>query len=786
MKKSSLTRVVLVLLCLGGYFLLFSSGAKADESLTYFETAGRYNDLRELAEHRLSIENREANTTLLSYLCISYGKLKQYEKLFECTSRLEKEIGRGDVEMALDSYWMFVASSDARPMPEMLRARAYFELGEYSRAIESGNRVLKMLPGIPNTGGLSLYPKVRYQLLALEIIGISAVRVGDFELAKNTRNQLEDVSVPFMGMRMWKWTKNEALTQVYMAMGQYKEALEHIPESLPATMSLIISGLGPYAYRGDDVNTILEIPNQVMRGKCFAETGKISEAGAEFDKVLASPRISDMGDLYWVALFERGHIAEKEKNGDKAIELYGRAVALIEQQRASINTEVSKIGFVGDKQAVYGRLISLLVERNRPAEAFDYVERSKSRALVDMLASKNDFALPGDDPEKVKLVLAQLDVADQAFQGNSESGQNVGVRNLTLARQKIRTTVPELSALVTVSSVPPKELKELVGEDETLVEYYYQGSDMYVFVLDRQQLKAVKLDAAGLAEQVQDFRKAVEDPADSAWQSLSQVLYQRLWRPIQGTLHSSEVIIVPHGVLHYLPFVSLEAPDGHLLIEHYGMRMLPSASLLKFLPPVLPKKNTPFLVLGNPDLGDPRLDLRFAEAEARTVAGMVPGSRLLLRMSASETNFKSAGSLFSRIHFATHGKFQADEPLDSGLYLAKDAANDGVLTVGELYSMHLDADLVTLSACETGLGKVANGDDVVGLTRGFLYAGSRSIVASLWSVDDKATSELMVSFYSNLATMNKVEALRQAQIRTRQDFPHPFYWAAFQLTGRAD
>jgi CHAT domain-containing protein len=100
--------------------------------------------------------------------------------------------------------------------------------------------------------------------------------------------------------------------------------------------------------------------------------------------------------------------------------------------------------------------------------------------------------------------------------------------------------------------------------------------------------------------------------------------------------------------------------------------------------------------------------------------------------------------------------------------------------------MNLDADLITLSACETGLGKIANGDDVVGLTRGFLYAGGRSIVASLWSVADMATAELMKTFYRNLATLGKSEALRQAQIATRESFPHPFYWAAFQLTGRAN
>jgi len=93
---------------------------------------------------------------------------------------------------------------------------------------------------------------------------------------------------------------------------------------------------------------------------------------------------------------------------------------------------------------------------------------------------------------------------------------------------------------------------------------------------------------------------------------------------------------------------------------------------------------------------------------------------------------------------------------------------------------------VTLSACETGLGKVANGDDVIGLTRGFLYAGARSIVASLWEVDDAATEQLMLSFYRNLSSHDKREALRLAQIETRGNFPQPMYWAAFQIVGRAD
>jgi len=136
------------------------------------------------------------------------------------------------------------------------------------------------------------------------------------------------------------------------------------------------------------------------------------------------------------------------------------------------------------------------------------------------------------------------------------------------------------------------------------------------------------------------------------------------------------------------------------------------------------------------------------------------------------------------VHLACHGTFNPEKPLDSGLLLAGDNSNDGMLTVGELYDLQLNADLVTLSACETALGKIANGDDVVGFTRGFLYAGTNSIVSSLWQVDDRATSILMQAFYRLLGTQDKRSALREAQLKVKETYnTHPYYWAAFQLTG---
>ena len=233
-----------------------------------------------------------------------------------------------------------------------------------------------------------------------------------------------------------------------------------------------------------------------------------------------------------------------------------------------------------------------------------------------------------------------------------------------------------------------------------------------------------------------------------------------------------------------MPFNALRNGRG-FLIEHYGLRLLPSASVLAFLDK--PRRTeADLLAYGNPDLGDARYALPGAEAEAAAITRLWPDTRLLVGSDATETQLKQAAGLFRVVHLATHGQFRADAPLESRMLLAPDAANDGNLTVPEIYGLRLNAELVTLSACETGLGDVASGDDVIGLTRGFLYAGARSIVSSLWKVPDASTKLLMTVFYTELrAGADKVTAMRVAQQKVRAQYPHPVFWAAFQVTGGA-
>jgi CHAT domain-containing protein len=319
-----------------------------------------------------------------------------------------------------------------------------------------------------------------------------------------------------------------------------------------------------------------------MRYKCELEIGRTREAKLGFDKLLGQAQIRDHSGLYWMLLHDRGRIAALEGDADTAISYFKQAVEAIEQLRATINTEASRIGYVADKQEAYSDLIRLLVAKGNAASAFEYVERSKARALVDILASKQDFVASGLDTVQVRQILTRLDAADTAARTQSDStnpGDTAGGRNLEVTRQAIRETASELASLVTVSPVPTVELQALLGPDEALVEYYYQGHDFYAFILDRNRIQVVSLDGARLGQEVQAFREAVADPASDRWQTSARTLYRRLWTPVALMVKARNVIVVSHGVLHYLPFAALQDSGGKFLIDQIGMRYLPNASV---------------------------------------------------------------------------------------------------------------------------------------------------------------------------------------------------------------
>ncbi len=747
--------------------------ASEREQLIY---SANYAEVQKRVEAEIRQTGR-ADSAKLRPLCDAYAALKRYDRLFECCDRLEANIRKGDkYGVSLDDtagsmpffgdapremyarmphvYW------DISSWPSLLRSQAYLELGQYRKAIEEAKKVYVMVP-------MTDMERI-VQMRVCSILGLAYALEGDRENTYKVAARLDKLRLP----SVLKIDQNIALARIYLGLGDFPRALDAIQRE----------GSTYYAFQ--------EFHQQFMLNKCLLETGRVADAKRGYDVLLKIPQMKDSGELYWIILFDRGRIAEKEGDVNSAVTFYRQAVDVIEQARASIHTDANKIGFVGDKQAVYHHMIAALCKNGQYEKAFEYVERAKARALVDVLATKKDFAIKRGNEQEIRTALAMNDSAEYEAILQDKSIDKSKTRSIQVkTREDLQKQAPELASLVAVTSPSVADLQSLISGEESLVEYYYRDKDMYAFILSDGGLQTIKLNSDGLMENIQAFRKLVETPganaATGAFTGVSEQLYKRLFQPLERSLRKRNLVLVSHGALHYLPFYALHDGTGYL-IDRYSIRMMPSASAMKYLGVKKTARAGGVLIFGNPDLGDPKQDLEYAQKEANEVARIVPNSKVFVRKEATEEALRRNCKDFNYIHFATHGQFNPEAPLKSALFLAPDAGHSGLLTVDKLYSLNLDADLVTLSACETGLSKVANGDDLVGLTRGFFYAGSSSIVASLWKVDDLATSQLMTSFYLELRKTNKQEALRKSQLETKKKYPHPYYWASFQLMGNAN
>lgn len=729
--------------------------------------SGRYQDAIKL------IEDREAQGRSLSLrerftLCDAYLQASVYKKMFLCTEALERQLA------SESSHMLFLGVGSVSAMPWIMRARAHLELGDLDRAISEAEKAYSIAKE-----GSSGYDTNRFAALAL--LAYAREKSGDPRQAAVYLDKLNKESISFMGWGIQALEKRKAKAFAYFSLKRYREFLDQGDDALSAF------SIGMAGVTGDTQQTYSsEFPVRFARAKALYETGRHEEALKIYGDLLSHPQVRQWGSVYWQILFDMGKHSISIGKTEEGINILERAVSSIEEKRSTIDAEAARIGFVGDKQDVYSSLIKALIAGRQYERAFEYVERAKSRALVDLLASKKDFAIKRGNEQEIKTVLAMSDSAETEDIPTGASTDRNKTRSIQIKnREDLRTKAPELASLVTVTSQTVTELQSLVPADEALIEYYYRDKDLYAFILSDGKLQTLNLDGERLTEDVQAFRKLVETPASTQFMDKSRNLYKRLFQPLESALNKRNLIIVSHGALHYLPVNALHDGKGYI-IDRYSIRMMPSASAMKYLGKKKTAQKGGVLIFGNPDLGDSKYDLEYAQKEATEIAGIRPQSKVFVRKEATEETLRKHCKDYQYIHFATHGQFNPDVPLKSALLLTPDAKYNGMLTVDKLYSLNLNADLVTLSACETGLSKIANGDDLVGLIRGFLYAGSSSIVASLWKVDDLATSFLMTRFYRNLDGTNKREALRTAQMETKKRYPHPYYWASFQLTGSAN
>lgn len=522
----------------------------------------------------------------------------------------------------------------------------------------------------------------------------------------------------------------------------------------------------------------------------------------------------DIGDqeTTWLAYYNLGNIYKEQSDFDKALGNYKQSIDIIESIRSKLKIDDFKNSFIEDKVDVYKAIINLLLDKEKKEEAFNYLERAKSRALVDLLSNQRIQTREGIDErlikkkeradDNIRILSGKLDEENSKPEKKRKEVVHL-TENLRQARQdyqrllhEIQLNNPEYASLVSVNPPKLREIQNWIPDHTAFLEYLVLEDKILIFILTRDELHVVEdkeITQKELQGTVLAFRIDIEREM-SDWREKSQWLYSKLIAPMEKHLDNIDTLcIIPYGILHYLPFGALlnKSNNQFLLEQPYDLFYAPSATMLKFAfnkrdkrPLALPNQNNThnlLLIFANPDG-----NLDFAEDEAKEIQKLYPQKTLLLKESdATEGKVKDLVENYCLIHFATHGILDPVQPLFSSLVFA-----DGFLEVHEIFNEIAlnNSSLVTLSACNTALGRRTEGDEIIGLTRAFIYAGAPSIMASLWAVDDQSTALIMQRFYEYLKENkynNKAKALKEAQksLLKHPKFHHPYYWAAFELFG---
>jgi CHAT domain-containing protein len=501
---------------------------------------------------------------------------------------------------------------------------------------------------------------------------------------------------------------------------------------------------------------------------------------------------------------ERAKMArEAVKAGDNeaALALYQEALELAES-RVTDPVAVS-VDLAARTSRLYGEFIRFLVDTGHYDLAFNVSERARYLAFNDSIRA--DLPRIRSRHAEALASLRQLDRQIASLQGDIQSrkasappeyppmlgGLNDELRRLIAERDlrisRLRALDPETTALYYGETVDLPAVREsILPPDTTMITYFLTREDSLAWVIegDAVQFFRLRTPPAEIESLVKNFQNALLDRSQQpqeGWKSLSEQLYEVLLRPLEPSLHHPNVIIVPHGILHTLPFAALmNSRSGRFAGEERTLSTTPSATALKFLGRHVTPLNGRLLAFGDPDGSLP-----FAAKEVKAIAAIF-GATPVLGAEATPSRLQQEGSAADIIHLAVHSHREEDA---GGLLELAPKGTAGFLRARDILRMSLtETNLVVLSACDTAAGPVAAGDSMATLNRAFLIAGSPTVLATLWPVADDASSALMTSFYRHLRespSRGYPDALQRAQqdVRTEPRWASPYYWAGFMVNG---
>ncbi len=585
----------------------------------------------------------------------------------------------------------------------------------------------------------------------------------------------------------------------------------------------------------------------------LASPGRIEAAIESLDKALKiRQRLAPHSALEAATLRGLGR-AWRDKAPEVAAQFYQQSLAALESQIGRLGgTELQRSHYRANAKTAYDEYAALLLAQERPVEAFDIVERSRARGFLELLAGRDLLS----DELSPELVDQRRDLAVQYERVQEQiriapSPDPALIHELDRLRRRYERLSLELQRLSPkYLAARPKQALNLEQAARTLdhgtllLSFQSAASGGQVFALSKDgRLRTAPIPPEPvLRNQIDLLNRLISGTGSSAAgqrrqrraESLLRTLYRQLLVPLATTIDEADrLLVLADGPLHHLPWAALvQSPEGEpvrYLIESKAVYLALSATVHDQLTAARPTNRKPIsqwtlAAFGDPDYGSGKPPVAWRSAirrglemnplpasrfEVERIANLFPRSKAFIGRSAIEEEVKSLPRNTQLVHFAVHGLLDAHSPLDSALVLSqpKDVSasvgfggDNGLLQAWEIFeSVRLDADLVMLSACRTGLGKELAGEGLIGLTRAFQIAGARSVAAALWQVSDLHTQALVVRFYHHLRSgETKVDALRAAQldlltsqvsvvgmggIERSVDASLPLHWAGFQLYG---
>ncbi len=559
--------------------------------------------------------------------------------------------------------------------------------------------------------------------------------------------------------------------------------------------------------------------------------GQYAQAQALAERTSAQAQAAGWDETASACLAEQGLLAWACGDEDRARVWLEQAVTAIESRRAELPADEFRSAYAGERREVFDALLALALAAPADPAATGRVleasERGRAPALR-LAAGRGETATAAGTVAR-----RQLEWTRSAWQralalGAQAQAVELGERcrhleaELLERRRRARAAQDQPASPPVVTTAPrlafsSAALQSALRADQALVSYAWSAGQLVAVVATRQRLQRFDLHTADLATCAQQLRFQIDtlrfgalagarhaDQLQARTQARLALLYRQLWAPLARAVgDAAEVIVVPSGLLHALPFAAFcdsGLADGSLadaaagrtspgrsaaasaLLDRHALLLSPSAALWlqqRESAPPLPRR---LLALGAAGPGLPHV-----QAELAAVAGAFEEPQLLqgpaaTRQALAQALAPRAGLAQDRpdvLHLACHGQFRADSPLFSALALA-----DGPLALHDIQSLPAPRAAVVLSACETAQSHVAPGDEMLGLARGFLLAGAPRVLATLWAVEDAATARLMAGFYRAWRTgAQPAQALRQAQLALRAEQPHPYYWAPTVLYG---